>query len=289
MTDVDLTAMFGAKMEVGLQLRAEMTGIEMMKQRARVRAGVRNCRLCPLSQACNGPVPIHGPLEGITATVLVIGEAPGQQEDKKGVPFVGPAGKLLRAMMNGAGFDLDQVAFANTVSCWPTREPPTPKFEEMKACRGNLRDQIVASGALYVLLVGGIATQSWRSDLKVSDVHGSVFLWGKTWVIMPIYHPAAILRDQTKKNPTIKDLEKFHRIVSQGQVLEALETRCVKCGDGVEHYDPDGVAWCERHWFRYGAQWKEEWGRWSNEKVRVKVKRRGKKAVELIEGQGTMV
>lgn len=232
---------------------------------------------------------MSAPETGGKAQVLVIGEAPGEQENKRGKPFVGPAGKLMRSMMEKSGFDLDEVAWCNTVSCWPSREPPTPKGDEMIACRGNLRDQVVASGATYVVLAGGIATQAWRSDLKVSDVHGRVFIWGGMWIVMPVYHPAAILRDSTKKQPTIKDLEKFSRIVLADIGLEALGVQCVKCGEGVDHYDPDGVPFCERHWFKYGNQWKEELKRWSNDKV-VKVKRGvGKRATVLIEGQGTMV
>lgn len=278
-------------MEVGLQLRAEMTELELMRHRAKVRAQVRQCKGCHLveGKGCDGPVPMSSPETGGKATVLVIGEAPGVQENKRGRPFIGPAGKLMRSMMEKAGFDLDEVAWANVVSCWPEREPPTPKMDEMVACRGNLRDQVVASGALYVVLAGGIATQSWRGDLKVSDVHGRVFLWGQTWVVMPVFHPAAILRDTTKKQPTIRNLEQFHNIVSHGMVLEGLGITCIKCGDDVDHYDPDGVPFCQRHWFKYGNQWKEEMKRWSNEKV-VKVKRGpGKRATVLIDGQGTMV
>lgn len=287
-TLTSITASFGAKMEVGLQLRAEITTLELAKNRAMVRQRVRTCQKCPLTLKCDGPVPIAGPNNGGLAKVVVVGEAPGSTENKKQVPFVGPAGKLQRAMMEKAGFDLDEVAWCNVVSCWPDREPPTPKKEEQVACRGNLRDQVVSSGATYCLLVGGIATQAWRGDLKVSDVHGRVFIWGGMWVVMPVFHPAAILRDMTKKNPTIKDLEKFARVVNGDEGLTALEVRCVKCGEGVEHYDPDGVAWCGRHWLKYGNQWKIELGKWSNEKVPVKVKRGpGRKATVMCDGQET--
>lgn len=284
-----VAALFGAKMEVGLQLRAEMTPPELIRARAKAKQQVRKCKGCHLSEKCAGPVPMAGPVSSGQAKVLIVGEAPGKAEDKRGVPFIGPAGKLMRAMLSKAGFDLDEVAWCNVVSCYPMREPPTPKFDEQTACRSNLRDQVVASGALYVVLAGGIATQAWRSDLKVSDVHGHVFLWGGMWVVMPVFHPAAILRDQTKKAPTIKDLEKFHKVVDGDVVLDALGTVCVKCGEGVVHYDPDGVPFCERHWFKYGNQWKVELGRWRNDKA-VKVRRGpGKKATVLIEGQGVMV
>jgi DNA polymerase len=222
----------------------------------------------------------------------VVGEAPGATEDERNEPFVGPAGKLMQALMAGAGFDLDGVAWCNTVSCWPRREPPTPSQKEMEACRGNLRDQVVASGATYVVLAGGIATSAWRSDLKVSAVHGQVFLWGRMWVVMPVFHPAAILRDRTKKKPTMEDLQRFSELVHQDRGLQALGQKCVRCGETMAHYDPDGVAYCERHWYQHGDTWKVEWSRWSNDKAEVVSKRTrggGKKKVALIEGQGTMV
>lgn len=288
---VDLAALFGAKMEVGLQIRTEITDGELAKERARVKRQVKTCTRCPLSQnpGCTGPVPMDVP-PGIKAKVLVVGEAPGKVEDKRGRPFVGPAGRMMRAMMERSGFDLEEVGWCNVVSCWPTREPPTPTVREMQDCRGNLRDQVVASGSLYVVLAGGIATQSWRGDLKVSDVHGKVFLWGGTWVVMPVFHPAAVLRDVNKKKPTLDDLEKFAGMVARGEVLDALEARCVKCGEGVEHYDPDGVGFCGRHWMKYGNEWKVQMGKWSNDgKGVVKVKRGvGKKATVLIEGQGVL-
>lgn len=285
-----IAASFGARMEVGIQLRATVTDYELMKSRAKVKAQVRNCRKCQLVEKCAGPVPMTSPEAGGQAKVLVVGEAPGVAENKRGLPFVGPAGKLMRALMNGAGFDLDEIAWCNTVSCWPDREPPTPKREEMVACRGNLRDQVVASGALYVVLAGGIATQAWRGDLKVSDVHGKAFIWGGMWVVMPVFHPAAILRDQTKKKPTQVDLARFAQIVNNDEGLSALEVQCVKCGEDVDHYDPDGVAFCGKHWLRYGAMWKVEMAKWSNDKVVEKVGRGpGKKKTTVREGQGVML
>lgn len=287
MATVDSVAsLFGARMEVGLQLRATTSNMELAKERVKVKMKVKGCRECELSQKCDGPVPIAGPESGGAARVVVIGEAPGVVENKRGRPFVGPAGKLQRAMMEQAGFDLDEVAWLNTISCWPTREPPTPNRGEMMACRGNLRDQVVASGGLYVLLVGGIATSAWRGDLKVSDVHGQCFIWGGMWIVMPVMHPAAVLRNQLLKAPTISDLTRFAEIVKGDVGLAALGVTCVKCGEDVDHYDPDGVGFCSRHWMKYGNQWKEELKKWSNEKVAMKVKRGpGKKATVMRDGQ----
>jgi uracil-DNA glycosylase len=293
-SETQLQSAFGAKLEVGVQLRSEMSPLELAKHRARTKLLVKTCAKCGLSQTCKSPVPMELP-SGIGAKVLVIGEAPGKREDELTRPFVGPAGKLMKAMLNEAGFDVSEVGFCNTVSCWPMREPPTPTVKEMTACRGNLRDQVVSSGSTYILLAGGVATSAWRGDLKVSDVHGQVFLWGRIWVVMPVFHPAAILRDVGKKQTTIEDLKRFNQVVESGRVIEALGTVCVKCTEQVAHYDPDGVPYCDRHWLRYGGQWKREMGRWNNDRVK-KIKRvlvKGKasvgKGVPLIEGQGTIV
>ena len=258
----------GAKMEVGIQLRAELSNQDLRREQIKTRVKVKACTQCPLHEGCAGPAPMAA-LPCGRAELLVVGEAPGAKEDELGRPFVGPAGRLLRAMLSEAGFDLDQVAFCNVVSCYPRRDNVAPSRQEMTACRANLRDQVVASGATYIVLAGSVATQSWRSDLRLSDIHGQVFLWGNSWVIMPIFHPAAILRDRMKKVPTQTDLNTYFEVVAEDKGLTALGVHCVKCHDDVSHYDPDGVPWCERHWMRHGGQWKREWAKWSNDKAAV--------------------
>ena len=283
----EIASAFGARVEVGIQLRAETPLLELMKHRARTKQQIRTCVNCGLRDQCKSPVPMEAP-RGTGVKILAIGEAPGKREDELGRPFVGPAGKMLKGLLSNAGFDPWEMAFCNTISCYPNREPPTPNMKEMIACRGNLRDQVVSSGATYVLLVGGVATSAWRSDMKVSEVHGQLFIWGGIWLVMPIYHPAAILRDVTKKDPTIDDLKRFREIVEGDLGTAGLGVKCVRCGGKVDHYDPDGVPYCDRHWLRYGNQWKVEMKRWSNEKVMVK-RRKGKSAVALIEGQQTIL
>lgn len=263
-----LTAAFGARMEVGLQIRAEMSMGELAKYRAVTKRQVVKCQACGLRGTCKAPVPMTTPMTSGAAQVLVIGEAPGKKEDELGRPFIGPAGRLMRAMMEDAGWDMERVAWCNTVSCLSNE---APGVNERKACRGNLRDQVVGSGATYVILAGSTATDAWRGDMKVSDCHGGVYLWGGLWVVMPVYHPAAILRDMTLKSRTIADLTKFQMIVDSELWLHALGEQCVKCGDGVDHYDPDAVPYCQRHWLKYGGEWKVQRDRWENgKKERVK-------------------
>lgn len=261
-----LTAAFGARMEVGLQIRAEMSMGELARYRAVTKRQVVGCQACKLRTGCKAPVPMTSPTTTGPAKVLVIGEAPGKREDELGRPFVGPAGRLMRAMMQSAGWDLDEVAWCNTVSCLSSG---APGVIERKACRGNLRDQVAGSGATYVILAGSTACDAWRGDLKVSDVHGGVFLWGGLWVVMPVYHPAAILRDMTLKSRTIGDLTRFQLIAGEvmgDSWMDALGEKCVKCGDTVVHYDPDAVPYCQRHWLKHGGEWKRERERWENSK-----------------------
>lgn len=189
---------------------------------------------------------------------------------------------MMRAMMNESGWDVagGEVAFANVVSCWPEREPPTPRMDEMVACRNNLRDQVVASGCRFVVLAGGIATSAWRGDLKVSDdrVRGNVYLWGKgQWIVMPVWHPAAVLRDRGKKAEVIRHLERF-ALMSRGGNLDMWMSGngvCVKCGDVADEWDVDGVGFCAWHWVKYGEQWKREWAKWSNDKATVEIRGHG--------------
>lgn len=235
--------------------------------RGRARRQVATCTRCPLAANCRAPVPYNGPTGNArSALCIAIGEAPGNKEDELGKPFIGPAGRLLRALLTEVGIWPDDVMFANVVSCMPKADPEgrriavrAPTDAEVIACRENLAAQIHAADTDYVLLIGGSALNAWRKDLKISRVHGQVFVWDGQWVVMPIYHPAAILRDRGLKAPTLADLTKWTGIV-KGEVpwSDALGEMCIRCPEWIWHLDPDGVGYCREHWKRYGDNWQRE-------------------------------
>lgn len=205
------------------------------------------------------------PSEQPAALFSIIGEAPGKEEDKLGRPFIGPSGKKLRGMLIKAGIWPEEIAWMNAASCWPSKNGTThaPNTSQVIACHGNLVAQLEASGSPFVLLVGGTAMSLWRGDLQISVVHGGVFIWQGKWVVMPIYHPAAILRNPGLSRPTQDDLVKWAGVIrNELSLVRALGTRCIKCVDWADHHDPDGVPWCERHWGKWGGQWRKERDKW---------------------------
>lgn len=176
-----------------------------------VRHRITTCTRCPLHRVARCPVPFSGP---VGAAVAVLGEAPGEMEDRAGEPFVGPSGQLLRTMLRRVGFDLAETVFLNTVSCYPTR---TPRPEEVAACRGNFWAQMVLVSPTFVLVVGGTALQALRPGARISDARGEPWARrlrdGRERVYFPTYHPAAVLRNRLLTRPWREDLEHFKELV----------------------------------------------------------------------------
>jgi uracil-DNA glycosylase family 4 len=174
-----------------------------------LRQQILECTACGLCEVGNGPIPFSGP----RSDVMVVGEAPGRTEDKKGKPFVGPAGMLLwkTLLKAGAGIPYRDVFVANAVSCFPAR---TPTDSEIYACRGNLFKQVVYSDPLWILALGRTANHSLGAlgDKSMSQIHGDWYEIGWGGVdrkVMPTYHPAAVLRNQTLMRAWRQDLKVF--------------------------------------------------------------------------------
>lgn len=137
--------------------------------------------------------------------VMLIGEGPGEQEDLQGVPFVGPAGKLLDDMLEMIDLDRTKVYIANIVKCRPPRNRD-PQPEEKSACIGWLRRQIALVDPKIIVCLGRIAAMELiRENYRITREHG---LWytvdGRA--MTAIYHPSALLRDVSKRPETFADL-----------------------------------------------------------------------------------
>lgn len=219
------------------------------KARVAVRDQVRACRRCDLHRLCSGPVPLHGP---VSATAAVLGEAPGKQEDRVGCPFVGPAGQLLRRLMSDAGINPDDLAWLNTVSCFPNR---TPTASEISACAPNRLAQLEVLTPTHLLVAGGVALSTIRSDLKITQLHGRVLsdIPGR-WVF-PVHHPSAALRNPQLVDVLAKDLAKWAAVLSSEKPWEHILLSCIVCGRLAGRYDPDGIGWCENHLARGMRGW----------------------------------
>jgi len=140
------------------------------------------------------------------ADVMFVGEGPGEQEDLKGEPFVGPAGKLLDDML--CIIDLDRKTncyIANIVKCRPPRNRD-PLETEQDACIGYLRNQVALIKPKIIVCLGRIAAKRLIDpDYRITRQHGQWIERNGIWMTA-IYHPSALLRDVSKRPETFDDL-----------------------------------------------------------------------------------
>lgn len=179
----------------------------------RLAAVIDECRKCPLWENTHHAVPGEGSLH---ADLMFIGEAPGQQEDLTGRPFVGRAGRLLDGLLAGIGLARDEVFIANIVK----HRPPgnrDPRDEEVRACTPYLEEQIRLIGPKVIVMLGRHSSRYILSFLpvefdRITEIRGTVYqatLFGRPVRLIPTLHPAAALY-----NPAYREaLEEDFRII----------------------------------------------------------------------------
>jgi DNA polymerase len=147
---------------------------------------------------------------------MIIGEAPGAEEDRRGEPFVGRAGKLLDEMLRAVGQDRDRAFIANILKCRPPNNRD-PKPEESAACRSYLERQIELIRPKIILAVGRIAAQLLlETDAPVGRLRGSKHHLGDVPLVVT-YHPAYLLRSPTQKRKSWDDLCLAKRVIEGAQ------------------------------------------------------------------------
>jgi len=128
-----------------------------------------------------------------TADLMIIGEAPGQNEDLQGEPFVGRAGQLLDDLLGEIGLRRDEVYIANVIKCRPPGNRD-PRPDEIDACKGYLRRQLELVDPSVVLTLGNFATKLLlRREVGITRLRGQVYPWWNRRLV-PTFHPAAALR-----------------------------------------------------------------------------------------------
>lgn len=164
-----------------------------------------NCTKCPLSQTRTNPVFGTGNKD---AELMFVGEAPGEQEDKTGIPFVGAAGQLLDKYLAAVGIAREDVYIANILKCRPPRNrDPLP--EEADACIGYLREQVKLIKPRMIVCLGRIsAMRLIKPDYKITKEHGNIVVRG-AFAMTAVYHPSALLRDPSKKEDMYRDMKKI--------------------------------------------------------------------------------
>jgi DNA polymerase len=155
-----------------------------------------NCTKCRLYQTRTNVVFADG---SINAPIIVVGEGPGENEDKTGVPFVGKAGQLLEKIFESVGLNRKKdLLIINVVKCRPPNNR-TPLEDEVKACFKYLKKQIELSKAKIILLTGATALKSILNvNTGISKVRGKWFEW-ENRLVMPIFHPSYLLRNPSKE------------------------------------------------------------------------------------------
>ncbi len=163
------------------------------------------CKRCGLCQTRTNLVLGTG---NRNADILFVGEAPGEQEDLQGIPFVGAAGQLLNLYLSAVGIEREQVYIANILKCRPPRNrDPLP--EEQDACMPYLRAQVKLIKPKLIVCLGRIAAMRLiKPDYKITKEHGILIRKGD-FVMTGIYHPSALLRDPVKKQDMYKDMKKI--------------------------------------------------------------------------------
>lgn len=169
-----------------------------------LRENILRCESCELGKGCIQKVPGQG---DVHSPLMLIGEGPGEQEDKQGLAFVGPAGQLLTRMLSAIQLPRERVYICNVVKCRPPRNrQPSP--EEMQACIGHLRAQTALIRPKVILLLGATAvTAVLGPEYRITRCHGQWFERKGVWIIAT-YHPSALLRDVSKKKDAWEDLKR---------------------------------------------------------------------------------
>ncbi len=190
-------------------MKASLFDQEMENDFDLLKEKVISCRHCDLSQTRNNVIFGEG---NRNAPIMIIGEAPGRDEDLQGRPFVGKSGQLLDKILEVCGFSRQQHLFiSNIVKCRPPdNRIPTPA--EAAVCMPWLINQIELINPGIMILLGATALKYMAgADYKITRDRGKwITCQGK--LTMPVYHPAALLRDPSLKRDTWED---FKKIVSK--------------------------------------------------------------------------
>ena len=167
------------------------------------------CQKCPLWETRRNVVFGIGPQD---ADVLFIGEGPGEQEDRTGVPFVGKAGQFLDQMLTIIGLSRKNCYIGNIVKCRPPKNRD-PLETEQAACEGWLSAQIALIQPKIIVCLGRIAAMKYIDpEFRITRSHGQWF--EKDGIsYMAMYHPSALLRDPSKRPETFRDLKSLQNMV----------------------------------------------------------------------------
>ncbi|MEN3184563.1 MAG: uracil-DNA glycosylase [Atribacterota bacterium] len=179
-----------------------------------IKKEVERCTLCPLAKSRTQVVFGEGNPD---ALIMFIGEAPGEDEDRTGRPFVGKAGQLLTKILLSVGIQREEVYIANMVKCRPPGNR-TPTLEEVATCFPYLEAQIAIVNPSIIVTLGSVST-GYLLETKepMSKLRGQWFDWRGGKRIFPMFHPSFLLRHESRapgspKHLTWLDIQEVKRV-----------------------------------------------------------------------------
>jgi uracil-DNA glycosylase len=193
-----------AELGVDVWLRREPPANQPSSELLKLNKEILTCTRCELHKGRTQAVCGTGDL---AADILIVGEAPGAEEDQQGEPFVGKAGQLLTEMLRAMSRERSTVFIANVIKCRPPQNRD-PAEQEIVSCMPFLQRQIALLNPRLILVVGRIAAQSLlESDAPVGKLRGKVHQYGERKIPLVVtYHPAYLLRSPGQKRHAWTDL-----------------------------------------------------------------------------------
>ena len=176
-----------------------------------IRAEVEACRKCPLADGRTQTVfGVGNP----AARVLIVGEAPGKNEDLQGEPCVGAAGKFLNELLAVAGLCREDVFIANVLKCRPPGNRD-PRPEEIELCTPYLREQTRTIDPEFIVTLGNFSTKFiLKTEVGITRLHGTLQKAGR-FKVFPIFHPAAALYDGSKREALENDFATLGQLLRE--------------------------------------------------------------------------
>ncbi len=172
---------------------------------------LRDCQACRLS---SGRTQVVFGTGNPHASIMFVGEAPGLNEDKQGVPFVGAAGKVLTGLLESVGLSRDEIYIANVIKCRPP-DNRNPQTDEIETCKPFLLQQIQIIKPKLVCSLGNFAMQTLlEKKIGITKVRGQVFRLPE-FVLFPLLHPAAALHQGNLMAPLREDFQKLKKILDE--------------------------------------------------------------------------
>jgi len=157
------------------------------------------------------------------AKIIIIGEAPGANEDKNGIPFCGMSGKILDELLISVGLSREDIFITNTILCRPPKNR-NPKKEEVENCRERLDKLIEIMKPEVIVTIGNFATERIINKTGIKSIRGKVFNYNNIKVV-PVVHPASYLysgRNPDMFNDMKKDFEKINSLIDISKTQKSL-------------------------------------------------------------------